>query len=390
MQCDNQLGCARHGAERTRLRERRPRDADQALAPVSDRRKGHRIIGRPLRGSAASCSSLQAGGYNLHSPFYARVFSARQVGVRMAATLPEPRPDAPGQLDTAQVRRASPRAGADAGCVRQRVSTQHEVARRMLERLEYVNLPPALVIDAGCGKRSCAAGIGPTISRGEAAGDRFCAAACCACSSDPERALPHWIARWLPTMMHGPSRRTSSRLPLADAAAGCVWSNLALHWVNDPATVFIEWERVLRNGGLAQFSLLGPDTLKEPGRRGVTGAGPMCIVHRHARHRRHVDPRRLPADPVMDMETITRPIRRSTTHRRTARGGRGRTATAATAWLTGSAWRDALGVRIDADRRQGARDVRGRLRPRLKPDPLPGRPGRTGEAVVRVEISGAA
>jgi malonyl-CoA O-methyltransferase len=53
------------------------------------------------------------------------------------------------------------------------------------------------------------------------------------------------------------------RLPLADASVELVWSNLALHWVNDPLEALREFERVLAPGGLLMFSTLGPDTLRE-------------------------------------------------------------------------------------------------------------------------------
>ena len=55
-------------------------------------------------------------------------------------------------------------------------------------------------------------------------------------------------------------------LPLATNSLDLVWSNLMLHWLTAPAglqAAFAELHRVLVEGGLLHFALLGPDTLKE-------------------------------------------------------------------------------------------------------------------------------
>jgi SAM-dependent methyltransferase len=56
------------------------------------------------------------------------------------------------------------------------------------------------------------------------------------------------------------------QLPLANGSLGLAWSNLMLHWLDDPPALnaaFAELHRVLKVGGLLMFSTLGPDTLKE-------------------------------------------------------------------------------------------------------------------------------
>lgn len=55
-------------------------------------------------------------------------------------------------------------------------------------------------------------------------------------------------------------------LPLAANSLDLAWSNLMLHWLPDPPALqaaFAELQRVLVDGGLLHFALLGPDTLKE-------------------------------------------------------------------------------------------------------------------------------
>ena len=130
----------------------------------------------------------------------------------------------------------------------------------MLERLGYVKLAPQRILDAGSGAARDAASLRR----------RYPAAALLAldsaCATLPR---PGWKQRVFGT-------RTTSvcgdmeRLPFADASFDLVWSNMALHWLNDPLAALRELERVLAPEGLVMFSALGPDTLKEL--RGAAGA----------------------------------------------------------------------------------------------------------------------
>lgn len=95
-------------------------------------------------------------------------------------------------------------------------------------------------------------------------------------------------------------------LPLAANTLGLVWSNLMLHWLDDPLPAFKELHRVLEVGGLLSFATLGPDTLKELRvAAAIVGAGDTA--------KRFLDMHDLGdmlvaagfGDPVMDMEMIT-------------------------------------------------------------------------------------
>ncbi len=55
----------------------------------------------------------------------------------------------------------------------------------------------------------------------------------------------------------------AENLPLADASVDAVFSSLALQWCENIGAVFLEIERVLRDGGVAVISTLGPATLRE-------------------------------------------------------------------------------------------------------------------------------
>jgi malonyl-CoA O-methyltransferase len=96
------------------------------------------------------------------------------------------------------------------------------------------------------------------------------------------------------------------KLPLADNTLDMVWSNLMLHWLDDPLPALREIHRVLNTSGLVMFATLGPDSLLELREAAQkVGAGDTA--------RRFPDMHDIGdmlvasgfADPVMDMEIIT-------------------------------------------------------------------------------------
>jgi malonyl-CoA O-methyltransferase len=180
-----------------------------------------------------------------------------------------------------------------------------EVGRRLLERLDEIRYEARVVLDVGCGagaQRQAllarfrgAAWVGVDLSRamlaqGASGGGR--------------------PGRWLPAALQPRARALricagAEQLPLADATADCVFSNLMLNWHPAPHRVFPEFARVLREGGLLLFSSLGPDTLRE--------LREACIATLpHARPMPFVDMHDLGdmmvaagfSGPVMDSETI--------------------------------------------------------------------------------------
>lgn len=204
-------------------------------------------------------------------------------------------------IDKRDMRRAFERAAPsyDAAAV-----LQQEVARRMLERLDFVKLQPARVLDAGCGT-------------GYALGDlarRYPAAELLALDiAHPmlqvARAQVPWWRRTLPMLGGAPRRYVCGdldALPLPAGSVDLMWSSLALQWSNDLSRTFAEAYRVLAPGGLLMFSTFGPDTLKEL-RQAFAG------VDGHTHVNRFVDMHDIGdqlsyagfAAPVMDMEFIT-------------------------------------------------------------------------------------
>lgn len=135
-----------------------------------------------------------------------------------------------------------------------------EVGQRMADRLDCVKLAPRRYADIGC-----------ATGDGVRALMRRC----------PE-ALPVAVDYAQPMLAEVQSRagwweRVRGRaphcvsadvraLPLASDSLDLVWSNLMLHWLPDPPALqlaFAELHRVLVEGGLLHFAMLGPDTLKE-------------------------------------------------------------------------------------------------------------------------------
>ena len=201
-------------------------------------------------------------------------------------------------VDKRLVRRAFDQASAtyDAAAV-----LQHEVCRRMAERLDYIRHEPAVVLDAGTGTGNAL----PLLR------ERYRKAQLVAFDLAPgmlraARAREPW---WRGLPGTGPALTAVcgnvERLPFATGAVDLVWSNLALQWVNDLPATFKELLRVLKPGGLLMFSTFGPDTLKEL-RAAYAGTG-------HTHVNRFIDMHDIGdmltaaryADPVIDMEMFT-------------------------------------------------------------------------------------
>lgn len=172
----------------------------------------------------------------------------------------------------------------------------------MQERLDYVNLAPKRILDLGCGRGGSFSALTARYPDAELVGLDISPAMLHA-----GRAQPSGWRRWLGVGKNAdPSRLAADAalLPLAARSTALVWSNLLLHWLDDPIPALAEAHRVLEVGGLLMFSTLGPDTLKEL--RTAFSDG-------YAHTQRFADMHDLGdmlvgcgfSDPVMDMEVIT-------------------------------------------------------------------------------------
>lgn len=206
----------------------------------------------------------------------------------------------PLQFDKKLLRRSFERAADtyDAAAV-----LQHEVCRRMDERLDLIKHQPAVILDAGSGTGNALPALRARYPKA-----RVIAFDLALTMLHRGRAHTPWWKSFLgqsPLALCG----DIEQLPLAAGSVDLVWSNLALQWMNDPDRAFGEFYRVLAPGGLLMFSSFGPDTLKELRAAFNTTAG----VDQHTHVSRFIDlhdigdilVKRGFADPVMDMEPFT-------------------------------------------------------------------------------------
>lgn len=202
-------------------------------------------------------------------------------------------------VDARQVRRAFAQAAAQYGGAD---FFAREIDRRMQERLDFVRIEPSRIVDLGCSQGASLEALRQRYPEAPAVGIDLAPEMLRA--AQPARST--W-QRWLPFRRDTApayAAALAQKLPLKAGCAGLVWSNLLLHWLDDPLPALAEAHRILEVGGLLMFSTLGPDTLKEL--RGVFADG-------YAHTQRYIDMHDLGdmlvecgfADPVMDMEIVT-------------------------------------------------------------------------------------
>ncbi|MBO1112303.1 methyltransferase domain-containing protein [Bordetella petrii] len=229
-----------------------------------------------------------------------------------------------------------------------------EIARRMLGRLQYIRLQPAALLDAGCGagdnlpllreRYPDAAYLGLDASEALLAHAR---------QRHAGGGVAHWLGKLVGRQGHGPRfvRADLADTGLAAESLDLVWSNLALHWHPAPHAVLAEWRRVLKVGGLAMFSCLGPGTLREL-RQALDDAGlrtaTPSFVDMHDFGDLLVESGF--TDPVMDQETLTLTYRSPQRLLEDVRALGGNPARDRRRGLAGRGWRDRLCAALEAQR----------------------------------------
>ena len=150
-------------------------------------------------------------------------------------------------LDKNAIRRSFDRAAPDYD---RHAVLEREIESRLLERVEYLQDEPALVVDVGCGTGSASKllaaqyGAANVIALDWSAGMLKQVA-----KTDGKKP---WL---LNSDMHA--------LPLASRSTDLIFSNLALQWSYDLSAVFNEFRRIMKPGAMLLFSCYGPDTLHE-------------------------------------------------------------------------------------------------------------------------------
>ena len=153
-------------------------------------------------------------------------------------------------LDAQAVRRAFDAAAAHYDA---HAALQREVADRLLARLDYMSVTPAVVLDLGAGTGYCT----KLLERRYPKARILLADVAPAMLATARAGARRFFSR------RGYVCADASALPLAGASIDLIVSSLTLQWCEDLGAVFAECARVLRPGGLLLFSTLGPDTLRE-------------------------------------------------------------------------------------------------------------------------------
>ena len=176
---------------------------------------------------------------------------------------------------------------------------QQEVARRLVERMDYMTMQPVRILDAGCGT-----GFITRLLAQRYPSAKIHALDIAFNMLQQARSKRSFKQRWNRQLNY--IHAEVENLPFADASMDLVISGLTLQWCQDLDKVFAEFRRVLAPGGLLLFSSFGPDSLTELRQSWATvddlphvntfmdmhDVGDALLQNRFA-------------DPVMDMEMLT-------------------------------------------------------------------------------------
>lgn len=227
-----------------------------------------------------------------------------------------------------------------------------EIAARMIDRLGYIKISPERIIDAGCGPGHSIHLLAARYPQAAVTGVDHCEPFIAQCRS---RLVPTGL-KSLVSKLKGQQRfdfelADLASMPLPPESVDMIWSNLALHWHQQPHDVIREWRRVLRNSGLAMFSCLGPGTFREL-RSAVDVAGirtqVMQFVDMHDFGDILLENGFM--DPVMDQEVITLTYRTVDTLLKDVRGLGGNPSEARADGLKGRQWYQRLRDALEAGR----------------------------------------
>lgn len=153
-------------------------------------------------------------------------------------------------FDSQRVRRAF---AAAAGSYARHAALQGEIQARLMEVLDWVQRPPARILDVGSGPGSAARALKKRWPKAEVIA--------------LDLALPmlqqarRQAGRWRPA--HACVCADARQLPFADGSFDLVFSNLCMQWIDDLPALFTCWRRVLVPGGFLACSSFGPATLHE-------------------------------------------------------------------------------------------------------------------------------
>jgi malonyl-CoA O-methyltransferase len=152
-------------------------------------------------------------------------------------------------IDKLQARRAFNRAATTYDAV---AELQYEIGDRLIERLDYVRLQPARILDLGAGTGFFSAALLKRYRKAD-----IVALDVAENMLRQVQGRGGWFRK--PRCVCA----DAETLPFADDSFQLIFSNLMLQWSVDLEKTFQELRRVLAPGGLLMFTTFGPDTLME-------------------------------------------------------------------------------------------------------------------------------
>jgi malonyl-CoA O-methyltransferase len=129
---------------------------------------------------------------------------------------------------------------------------QQEVASRAFERLQYMRIKPAHILDVGCGTGACSRQLRDMFKKAKVSGIDIAPGMIEQAKKSQKlfNKIDYQLA-------------DADQLPFESNSFDLVFSSLTIQWLPDLKQTFAELHRVLKPGGLLLFSTLGPDTLME-------------------------------------------------------------------------------------------------------------------------------
>lgn len=133
---------------------------------------------------------------------------------------------------------------------------QHEIGRRLIERLETIEIDPKIIADIGCGTGKTTRSLK----------NHFPAAKIL--NLDIALGMLEYASTLSSPGNHQMENQNficadAEKLPLAESSVDFIFSNCTFQWCFDLKSLFEGLHRTLKPDGLLLFSTFGPDTLKE-------------------------------------------------------------------------------------------------------------------------------
>ena len=143
---------------------------------------------------------------------------------------------------------------------------QQEVCKRLLERLDYIKVEPQMILDLGAGTGQGMIGLAQQYP--DACIVAMDLAEQMLEKSREKMSLQQGLMQKVKGLFVSEQRHQfvcadAEQLPFADASMDLIFSNLTIQWCLDLSTLFSEFRRVLKPGGLLMFTTLGTETLYE-------------------------------------------------------------------------------------------------------------------------------